>query len=268
MKDRSLMPPPWLLFPHILYGSIGWRMGYGEDYMMQFREWFNSLDTAKKDKYIELFPGPFEWIGWYGKFNPDDRVQHNMRTVIDSQSNDYLFFWGHQPSKDGHITKSCLSQWWPCTFKVGHLSYNSTEQYMMACKARLFNDKKIEEKIMASNSPKKIKELGRRVKGFDEETWNEHKYNFVLRGNYCKFIQNPNLLTYLHSTNKKIIVEASPFDKVWGIGMKETDIGSGTPSNWNGENLLGFALMEVRDNIAVAYKNYDLLDIDYWQDRD
>ena len=266
MKRLDLMPPPWLMYPHILNGSIGWRMGYGEDYLMRFQEWFRNLSDEDQLEYKEMFPGPLDWIGWYGSFDPSIRTRFNMNWVIENLDNGYLFFWGHQPSKNGTITKSCLSQWWKCKFTVGHLTYSSTEQYMMACKARLFRDTDIEKKIMNSDNPKEIKELGRQVQGFNVELWDKNKFDYVVRGNYCKFSQNADLKKYLDSTDDIIIVEASPYDKIWGIGMSETDEGIEDPCNWQGDNLLGFALMKVRESIRQAYSNANVLDFEAWED--
>lgn len=161
----------------------------------------------------------------------------------------YVFFWGHRESKDGRITNSCFSQWWKSDFIVDKVNYCCAEQYMMASKARLFNDYETLEKILKTKTQGKIKALGREVKNFNDDIWNKEKYNIVLKGNIAKFSQNEKLKQYLISTGDKILVEASPYDKVWGIGMSRDDEGVNNPLLWKGENLLGFALMEVRDII-------------------
>lgn len=163
----------------------------------------------------------------------------------------YLFFWGHRKSNIDIITKSCLSQWWSSDFNVDGVLYSCAEQFMMASKARLFNDEKILEKILKVKKPDEIKALGRKISNFNEEIWNKQKYNIVLKGNIAKFSQNKELKQFLISTKDRVLVEASPYDKVWGIGMKEGDNGIENPLTWRGENLLGFALMEVRD-ILIA----------------
>lgn len=169
---------------------------------------------------------------------------------IDTTERTYLFFWGHQPGKDESITKSCLSQWWPCKFTKDGITYASTEQWMMAEKARIFGDLETLKKILATENPKEIKSLGRTVSFFEQYTWNLRAFDIVKEGNFLKFTQNPELKKYLLSTNDYVLVEASPYDKIWGIGMSEKDSGIENPSNWKGENLLGFALMEVRDEIS------------------
>jgi ribA/ribD-fused uncharacterized protein len=159
----------------------------------------------------------------------------------------FLFFWGHTVKDD--VTKSCFSQWFPGNFEEDGILYKTAEHYMMAAKARLFNDTEIEEKILQSAAPDQAKSLGRKVKDFDPQLWDEHKYEIVKKGNFLKFSQNQKSKNFLLSTGDKILVEASPYDKIWGIGMLETDKRAENPLLWEGENLLGFALMEVRDEL-------------------
>ncbi len=161
----------------------------------------------------------------------------------------FLFFWGHQPSKNGQINKSCLSQWWQCEFEVDGLLFRSAEHWMMAEKARLFGDEEHFEKILRAVSPAEAKKLGRTVRGFQAEVWDEQKYDIVRTGNLHKFEQNELLKTFLLTAKSRILVEASPYDKIWGIGLHEQDQGVENPYNWDGQNLLGFALMEVREDL-------------------
>ena len=121
---------------------------------------------------------------------------------------------------------------------------------MMAQKALLFNDNEIFNEIMKANHPKEYKELGRKIKNFSDLKWNENKYQIVLKGNIAKFSQNEKLKAFLLNTGIKILVEASPYDKIWGIGLSADQENIENPLTWNGENLLGFALMEVRDLIS------------------
>jgi ribA/ribD-fused uncharacterized protein len=162
---------------------------------------------------------------------------------------EYLFFWGHQPSKDGSIIKTCMSQWWPSDITEAGKTYKTAEHYMMAGKAKLFNDMDVFEKILSKHSPKDVKDLGRQIKNFDADLWNKEKYTIVKKGNYLKFSQNQQLKNFLIQTKNKIIVEASPVDAIWGIGLAEESDDAKKPSQWKGENLLGFALMEVRDEL-------------------
>jgi len=161
----------------------------------------------------------------------------------------FVFFWKQGDEKQNHVSKGCLSQWQKCKFEVDGISYNCAEQYMMAEKARLFGDEETRQRIMHEDSPDKIKQLGREVKGFDSEIWDQHKFEVVVKGNLAKFKQNPEMLKFLKGTGTAILVEASPFDRVWGIGLKEGDKDIEDAEKWYGSNLLGFALMVVRDQI-------------------
>ena len=161
---------------------------------------------------------------------------------------DFVFFWGHTARADKDA-RACLSQWWLCTFEVDGVYYNCTEQYMMAEKARLFGDVDTLQKVLVSYEPMEQKKLGRRVQGYDDATWKAHRFDAVLRGNVAKFSQNEKLRDYLLSTGDKILVEASPYDRIWGIGKSKDDFDIENPFKWKGENLLGFALMEVRENL-------------------
>lgn len=169
-------------------------------------------------------------------------------------------FWGHQPSKDGSITKSCLSQWWMEDFYTMVDSYLYMEQYMMAGKAQLFGDEERRKEILACSDPKQIKVLGRKVRGFDQVVWDKFKYAIVLNGNWCKFSQNRELREFLLSTGDSVLVEASPYDRIWGIQLSADTPEAQNPFRWRGENLLGFALMEVRDELRKVRKNEMLCD--------
>ena len=164
----------------------------------------------------------------------------------------YLFFWGHQPSKDGTITKTCLSQWFPAAFEIAGETYATAEHWMMAEKARLFNNADIRQRIIAVRHPDEAKRLGRQVRDFDPQVWDEQKYELVKTGNYQKFSQNLLLKDYLLTTGDRVLVEASPVDTIWGIGLAADHADAQDPARWRGENLLGFALMEVRDQLRQA----------------
>lgn len=150
----------------------------------------------------------------------------------------YEFFWGGP-----------FSQWCLARFKIDDLSYNCAEQYMMSEKARFFKDEDSFKKIMQANTPDIQKSLGRKIKNFDEQAWDIVKKDVVIRGNYAKFVQNKKLEEILLFTKDSILVEASPFDKIWGIGLKENDPKAMNPMTWKGENLLGFCLIEVRERL-------------------
>ena len=98
-----------------------------------------------------------------------------LKYIAQHERVEYLFFWGHQPNRDGSISKSCFSQWYEASFELHGIKYPTAEHYMMAEKARLFQDEAILEQILATNHPGEAKKLGRLVKGFKQETWEKHR---------------------------------------------------------------------------------------------
>lgn len=164
----------------------------------------------------------------------------------------YLFFWGHQPQPDGSIGAGCLSQWWPAPFIVDGIRYATAEHYMMIGKARLFGDEKIVTQMLTTSHPGAVKALGRKVRNFDQATWDAHCFDLVVAGNVAKFSQHPGLGQYLSRTKKRVLVEASPVDRVWGIGLSATDPRAADPARWRGRNLLGFGLMSTRAKLATG----------------
>lgn len=162
---------------------------------------------------------------------------------------DYLFFWGHRPSTGGGVGKSCLSQWFEASFELDSISYPTAEHFMMAGKARLFADQQACERILLAPTPDAAKKLGRQIRGFDEARWNAARFDIVVRGNIAKFSQNQALRGFLLATADKVLVEASPVDPVWGIGLAADDPRARDPKAWGGLNLLGFALMAARHQI-------------------
>ncbi len=262
-KNGEMFLPLWRKYPQIPQGSIGWRMGSGEAYSCEYIEWYQSLTPEEKEEYNTRFPEPVCWSTseWNIKRHNDFWIYnwkqpcvrtYSVESIIEKQNAekkcDYVFFWGHKP-KQGEEGKEVLSQWYMADFYVGHLKYCCMEQYMMAKKAQLFGDVQTEKQIMETSTQKEIKSLGRKVKNFDEAVWNEFKSLIVMTGNYYKFSQIPRLQKYLLSTKDAILVEASPYDRIWGIGMAQQEAIESTPSMWRGLNLLGFALMTVRDEL-------------------
>jgi len=161
----------------------------------------------------------------------------------------YLYFWGHKTRGDGVVTASCLSQWYPAGFTHEGIHYPTAEHWMMAEKARLFKDDEVLGKILVAGKPAVAKKLGREVKNFDLVVWKANMRKIVANGSYLKFSQNPNLLEFLKTTGNKVLVEASPFDPHWGIGMSKADAENVSPEDWKGTNWLGWCLMEARERI-------------------
>ncbi|MFF1441554.1 NADAR family protein [Streptomyces sp. NPDC058295] len=164
----------------------------------------------------------------------------------------YLHFWGHRPRPDGRLGSSCLSQWWPSPFVVDGVTYATAEHWMMAGKARLFEDAEAERRALAAASPAQAKKEGRLVRGFDETTWQRERFRIVVEGSVHKFASDPGLRAFLLSTGERVLVEASPMDRVWGIGLTADDEAAMDPQRWRGPNLLGFALMEARERVRAA----------------
>ena len=155
------------------------------------------------------------------------------------------FFGG--TGRPGAIDEACLSQWYDCRFAVDGVAYHTTEQYMMAQKAVLMGDGETLARIMAADNPRDYKALGRRVKPFDAALWDRSRFAVVVRGNMAKFSGNPALWAFLDGTGDSVLVEASPYDDIWGVRVGAQDPRIRDPRQWDGQNLLGFALMEVRD---------------------
>ncbi|MFD3541341.1 NADAR family protein [Streptomyces sp. NPDC058662] len=164
----------------------------------------------------------------------------------------FLPFWGHRPRADGSLGPSCLSQWWPSEFTVGDVRYATAEHWMMAGKARLFADPEAERAALEARSPAEAKKAGRAVRGFDGAVWERERFALVVEGSVHKFASDPSLRSYLLSTGSRVLVEASPMDRIWGIGLAADDERALDPARWRGLNLLGFALMEARERLRAA----------------
>lgn len=163
----------------------------------------------------------------------------------------WLMFWGHRATPDVPVHSACLSQWWYAPFDADGVRYRTAEHYMMGGKARLFGDRAAEQRILSAEHPGQAKALGRSVRGFSEARWSAHRVALVIAGNLAKFDQHPHLREYLLSTGTSVLVEASPYDRIWGIGLRASDPRAADPARWPGLNLLGFALMQVRTKLVV-----------------
>jgi ribA/ribD-fused uncharacterized protein len=177
---------------------------------------------------------------------PDEHLAAVLTAEAAGQQTEFLFFWGHQPQRDGTTGPGCLSQWWPAPFTVDGVAYPTAEHWMMAGKARLFRDDQALAAVLAAPSPKAAKAVGRSVRGFGEQAWAAARFDLVVDGNLAKFRHHPELGAFLAATQPRVLVEASPRDRIWGIGMTAAHPDATMPSRWRGTNLLGFALMNVR----------------------
>jgi ribA/ribD-fused uncharacterized protein len=173
-----------------------------------------------------------------------------VEAVARGETVKYLHFWGHKPERDGSIGSGALSQWWPVSFTVDGCTFASAEHYMMWRKAKLFGDAAAAERVLSVKHPNDAKAVGRTVAGFDQAQWNAHRFDIVVAGSVAKFGQHVDLRTYLLGTRDRVLVEASPRDRIWGIGLAASDPRAGDPYQWKGLNLLGFALMRAREILA------------------
>lgn len=216
---------------------------------------------------------------------PNDREELCQRWDAGERFH-FLFFYGHHAPETG-VDASCFSQWFARPFEVEGLLYPTAEHWMMAEKARLFEDPEMLEAILSATTPREAKACGRKVQHFDPATWDDHKFEIVRRGNLEKFSQHEDLKNYLLATSNYqpdlqestletesdvvreqrlpykaarselthqgvILVEAAGRDVIWGIGLGSNNPMAQDPRNWRGSNLLGFALTSVRDHLAAT----------------
>jgi ribA/ribD-fused uncharacterized protein len=159
---------------------------------------------------------------------------------------EYVFFWKPDASPGSPVGVQCLSQWWEAPFTVDGRDYRSAEHFMMCGKALLFGDGDTADRVLAAPTPREAMALGRQVRGFAQDVWVQHRLDVVVRGNLAKFGAHDDLRGFLLGTGERVLVEASPLDRVWGIGLAADDERAADPAAWRGLNLLGEALMEVR----------------------
>jgi ribA/ribD-fused uncharacterized protein len=166
----------------------------------------------------------------------------------------FLFFW-HSDSP--------FSQWHSSPFVASGMfgadttvkPFINAEQWMMYNKALLFGDVTCAELILKTRLPRDMKQLGRKVKNFNEHVWKMNRENIVLQGNRYKFDQHPALMKQLLDTRGLTLVEASPHDTIWGIGLRDDDPRAQQRATWNGSNLLGHALTQLRDQLTGPNKS-------------
>lgn len=142
-----------------------------------------------------------------------------------------------------------LSNWYLSNFQADGMSFSSMEQYMMYRKACLFGDTPIADEILSTDNVGKIKALGRKVAGYDEIIWSGMRQVIVYNGLLEKFRQNAELQKMLLETGTCILAECAVKDRIWGIGLGMHDENRFSMGKWQGQNLLGFALMEVREQL-------------------
>ena len=175
-----------------------------------------------------------------------------IRMYDDGSMPKLLCFWRPTAAPSGQLGAECFSQWHESSFEIDGVRFKTAEHWMMAEKARLFGDADKRAAIIAADHPGKAQRLGREVRGFEIDVWTEHRSEIVTIGNVAKFDQNPELGAYLAASRDRVLVEASPRDRIWGIGLEAKDDRTQNPRLWLGLNLLGFALMDARSRLAAA----------------
>lgn len=166
---------------------------------------------------------------------------------------EFLMFWGRKGNDLSKIGPYVFSQWHFSDFEIDGIVFPTAEHWMMLNKARLMRDVNAEQAVLAdikgSPDPSVVKKIGRQVTNWDQAKWDQHCFEIVAEGNVAKFSQDDELRKYLLGTGDMVLVEASPHDKVWGIGMRREEADAKNPLKWKGKNLLGFAIMEARARI-------------------
>ncbi|MEM7777063.1 MAG: NADAR family protein [Pseudomonadota bacterium] len=173
-------------------------------------------------------------------------VEDLRACVRDGRRFHYRLFYGHKHRPEDVLSDVVFSQFYPCLFELDGQTYYWAEQWMMASKARAFGDRDAEMRILAAQHPLECKHIGRQVRDFDDKRWKQWRYPIVLAGNYAKFSQDADFSAYMVGTGDAVLVEAAPTDRIWGIGLSRTAADAQDPLKWRGQNLLGFALMDVR----------------------
>ncbi len=153
----------------------------------------------------------------------------------------------HNPDEENGY----LSNWYISEFKIDSIKFSSMEQYMMYKKAIVFNDNKIAKEILETKDVSKIKALGRQVSNYNDTYWNGVRQIIIYKGLLEKFSQNKDLKKRLLNTGNDILAECAVQDKIWGIGLSMKDVNRWDMEKWRGENLLGFALMMVREELQI-----------------
>lgn len=174
-------------------------------------------------------------------YTPDAFKSFDGSDVVVSEQ--FVMFWK---------SPSPFDQWTLSPFTIDGIRYVCPEQYMMASKARLFGDYEMEQQILATDNPKDHKQLGRAVRGFDHARWEAERHEIVFIANVAKYSQNSELKELLLDTGNKAFVEASPADRVWGIGLAANHRAAYDRATWMGLNLLGNILNEVRSALASS----------------
>lgn len=164
---------------------------------------------------------------------------------------EFILFGGEGLAQQD-VERRCFSQWYPASFEVNGNRFINSAHCVMAGKAKLFGDEESYQSLLAAGSDDEIQSLGRNISGFDEQLWLDNRIGIVEGSVEHKFAQNPELMNYLRDSGGKVVAEANPADKIWGTGVAEHDEAATQPTQWPGESLLGFVIMDVRRKLGVC----------------
>ena len=267
------LPPQWLAFPSIECGSIGWRMGSGETYGELLYQWMEGLTEEELDLYHQMFPPP---ISWTGTWNPDwEQASEEVDAITFAHNNFYTYIW--RPNKDTKYTPSMFpregnfqvrvfgpdssfSPWFRSEFVYGGEDFWCAIQALVSDKASFMNDSK---DLSAAKTPEEVIQIEQSISAVDENMWKTWEYTAMLNVTWNKFFQNRELRQELLDTGDSLLVVALPGDSHWGIGMDPENPSAKNPWEWKGENLMGFALMEVRDELLRVCRYQNVCDWNY-----
>lgn len=275
LRDKKLMVPLWFAYPKTERYSIGWRWGSAESYAGKFWEWFDALSCDEQEEYKQLFPEPKDWAGIYDDILEDNGISCGKFYVYNWQpkygrnwlqrqleeegrTKEFLFFSEEESSKNGKVDVNCLGLSWKEQFNFIDTNYDSLKDYILRSKLGLIEDEETANQIYDCKLDE-FETLVENSKDLYQKSWEKYRYYILLNGIWYKFFQNKDLRDYLISTGDRVLVYAD-LDDVFGIGLSIGSEEIKDPSKWKGQNLLGFGLMIIRDELQRVTKNEALLD--------
>lgn len=167
-----------------------------------------------------------------------ERQQFIAQHTNGKEKLEFVFFWG------GHY-----SQWAASPFYHDGNYFPTAEHFMMYHKCMAFKDTQRAQMVLDLEGPDQVKAVGRQIEAYTDAVWDAIRFDIVVMGNVLKFSQNPDFFEVMRNDCEKCIVEASPYDRIWGIGRSETDPNLDDVDEWDGLNLLGYAIMEARERL-------------------